>query len=97
MAGSEKVYRSKGEGGLGFRDLENFNMSLLAKQFWRLHCFPNSLLATSLKAKYFPHDSLWSSKVGLNPSFALRSIRSAKHVVEVGFHSCIEDGKKIHV
>lgn len=66
--------RPKSEGGLGFRDLALFHSALLSKQLWRIHCFPNSLLARCLKPRYCPTSSLWDSKVGFNPSYAWRSV-----------------------
>lgn len=42
---------SKKEGGLGFRKIECFNQTLLAKQGWRLLTNYSSLVATIIKAK----------------------------------------------
>jgi hypothetical protein len=50
----DKLARPKYQGGVGFRDLKNFNQALLARQAWRLVQFPNSLCSRLLKAKYFP-------------------------------------------
>lgn len=42
----------KGKGGLGFRDLEMFNTTLLAKQLWRIIIHLNMLVSRVIKAKY---------------------------------------------
>lgn len=41
-------------GGLGFKDLKVFNVSLLGKQAWRLIREPTSLFGRVMKAKYDP-------------------------------------------
>ncbi|KAA3484604.1 reverse transcriptase [Gossypium australe] len=53
--------------GLGFQCLSKFSLALLAKQGWLLICYPNSLLARSLKAKFDPeidflNASVWATK-----------------------------------
>jgi hypothetical protein len=53
---------SKIRGGIGFRDLESFNLALLAKQVWRLLFEPNSLWARVLRAKYCPDGKLLNAK-----------------------------------
>ena len=58
-----KLTKDKGRGGMGFRDLQNFNKALLGKQLWRLVTCPNLLLSKVMKAKYFPDRSLFQCKV----------------------------------
>lgn len=48
----KKLCKLKENRGLDFYSLAKFNLSLLAKQGWRLINYPNLLLAHSLKAKY---------------------------------------------
>lgn len=49
----EKLCLSKEDGGLGFKDIGNFNQALLAKQAWRLYNQPGSLLAKLYKGRYY--------------------------------------------
>jgi hypothetical protein len=44
--------------GMGFRDLQSFNLAMLSKHIWRLLNKPDSLCAQILRAKYYPHVDL---------------------------------------
>lgn len=54
----DKICRNIYEGGLGLKKFGLMNQSLLAKQFWRINQYPQSLLAKALKLKYFPRCSI---------------------------------------
>ena len=50
----DKLSTSKREGGMGFRDLIDFNLAMLPKQGWRMIQDRDSLLLKCFKARYFP-------------------------------------------
>lgn len=58
----DKLRSSKREGGLGFRELQDVNIALLAKQAWRLVQSPDSLRACFLKSIYYPGSDFLNSK-----------------------------------
>jgi hypothetical protein len=89
--------RKKSVGGLGYRDLESFNMTLLAKQGWRLTKFPTTLAAKVFKEKYFSDGDLLSSNLGTKPSYAWRSIWGSKPLLKVGLLWGIGDGSNIKI
>lgn len=66
----KKMCKSKLYGGMGFRNLQAFNLALLAKQGWRILTNPTSLVAKVYKAKYFPFEDVLNSRIGSNPSYA---------------------------
>jgi hypothetical protein len=53
----------KGKGGLGFQDLVCFNMTLLAKQGWRLLTSLDSITSQIIKAKYYHYSSILEANV----------------------------------
>lgn len=53
--------------GLGFKELQNFNMVLIAKQGWRIIKQPNSLFARAFRGKYFHSTSFLQAKQESNP------------------------------
>lgn len=64
----DDMTRPKYKGGLGFRDLEIFNIAPLAKQVWRIRKDPTSLSAHMLKAVYFPTSDISNAEVVNHPS-----------------------------
>ena len=58
----KKMCKSKFHGRMGFRNIQAFNLAMLAKQGWRILTNPNSLMARVFKAKYFPYDEVLNSK-----------------------------------
>ncbi|MCH81376.1 ribonuclease H protein [Trifolium medium] len=49
----ERLSVSKNHGGMGFKDLQSFNLAMLGKQAWNLVTKPSNLITKLLKAKYF--------------------------------------------
>ncbi|KAA3461043.1 reverse transcriptase [Gossypium australe] len=79
------------DGGLGFQNLANFNVALLAKQGWRFINHPDSLLARTLKAKYYPNSNFLEARLGNLPSLTWRSVWAAKGLLDKGM--CWRGGK----
>lgn len=69
---------------MDFKDLGQFNKTLLAKQGWRIINFPDSLLAKVLKAEYFPRFDFLNSRLGNSPSFTWGSVWFVKGVLRNG-------------
>lgn len=71
-------------GGLGFRDLEIFNLALLARQAWRTMTDESSLSARILKSIYFPGSSLLEADLGPHPSQIWRALLDGRDILAQG-------------
>jgi hypothetical protein len=89
--------RDKVVGGLGFQDLENFNLALLAKQGWWLMTITHSLVFRVLKSKYFPSGTFLDAKLGSNPFFLWRSILAGRPTLMAGLFWRVGNGRSIRV
>ncbi|XP_030923509.1 uncharacterized protein LOC115950456 [Quercus lobata] len=90
-----RMCKSKLVGGMGFRNLQAFNLAMLAKQGWRLISNPNSLVAKIYRARYYPHGDVFHSKLGSSPSFTWRSIYNGLEVVKRGTRWHVGNGERI--
>uniref|UniRef100_A0A803QSB3 RNase H type-1 domain-containing protein n=1 Tax=Cannabis sativa TaxID=3483 RepID=A0A803QSB3_CANSA len=88
-----KLCRHKDAGGLGFRNLRDYNLSFLGKLGWWLLTNNNSLVAKVYKARYYPKGDFLTAELGPNPSFIWRSVLEAKSLLQMGVSRSIGDGK----
>ncbi|KAA3464885.1 Ribonuclease H-like superfamily protein [Gossypium australe] len=82
---------------MGFRDINSFNVALLAKQGWSLLRNPNSLLARTLKARYFKDSDFLKSNLGRLPSLTWRSVWESKGLLLKGLGWRIGDGQQVSI
>lgn len=85
------------EGGLGFWDLKDFNLALLAKQGFRLQHNIYSLVYKVFKARYFTNGDFLIAELGNHPSFAWRSIIVAQNLVQHGHQWQVRNGSSIDI
>lgn len=93
----ERMCVSKLHGGLGFRNIHDFNISLLGKHGWRFVTNPNSLVAKIFKAKYFSNENFLGAKMGANPSFVWRSLLASQHVLRQGLGRRVGSGSSVQI
>jgi hypothetical protein len=84
-------------GGMGFRDIKNFNLSMLGKQGWRLMMNPDSLCARVLKGKYYPQGDFLTAGKKNNSSHTWRAILAGRKVLEMGLIKRISDGASTNI
>ena len=89
----EDMTKPKYMGGLGFRDIELFNLVLLARQAWRILQEPSSLSARVLKAVYFPDGDFLEAQIGTSPSRIWRAVVDGKDVLCQGLIRRIGTGE----
>ena len=87
----------KSRGGMGFRNLQDFNLAMLAKQTWRILINPSFLVASVLKARYFPMGDILSATLGSSPSYSQRSIFNCLKVIRKGTQWRVGNGRQIHI
>ena len=93
----KKMCMSKLNGGMSFRNLQAFNLAMLAKQGWGLILNPNSLVAQIYKIRYYLHGDIFRAKLGSSPSYTWRSIFNGLEVVKRGTRWRVGNVNRIHI
>lgn len=87
----------KEDGGLGFKDLESFNIALLAKQVWRIMQGPGSLVSRILRGRYLPQQTILNGQLGTKPSYIWRSLMEGLALIRKGMCILIGNGQETKV
>ena len=90
-----RLCKLKKMGGMGFRDLNAFNLALLAKQAWKLVQKMDSLFYRIYKARYFPTTTFLDAEIGHNPSYVWRSLLSARGLIMASSKWQVGNGETI--
>ena len=80
----DKVCINKDEGGLGFKDIMDFNTAMLGKQLWRLIEKSNTLFSRVFKGRYYKNAALVEPIKSYSPSYGWQIIVSARSLVSKG-------------
>ncbi|XP_010474031.1 PREDICTED: uncharacterized protein LOC104753480 [Camelina sativa] len=92
-----KLCKPKSEGGLGFKDLADFNQALLAKQAWQIMNNPESFVSRFYKSRYFRKSSILECGTRSRPSYAWRSIIHGRNLLKQGLMKIIGNGRDTYV
>ncbi|XP_057416181.1 uncharacterized protein LOC130710823 [Lotus japonicus] len=91
------INQPKHVGGLGFRDFKSFNLALVAKNWWRIYNYPDSLLGKVFKSVYFSSVRMECAKKGYRPSYAWSSILKTSSMIQKGSCWRIGDGSRVRI
>lgn len=93
----EVLAQSKKEGGMGFKDFNDLNSAMLAKQGWRVLTNPNALWVFVLKSCYFPNFNFMQAKRRRNYSWAWASLLHGRDMLRKGGRWIVGNGESIDI
>lgn len=93
----QNLTKPKSAGGLGFREIEQFNDALLAKLSWRILKNPSSLLARILFGKYCNHASFLEVQPATSISHGWRGIIVGRDLLLKGLGWAVGSGTEINL
>lgn len=93
----QRLAVSKQRGGLGFRNLQDFNQALLANQVWKISQRPSSLVYRVLKHRYFKNTTIWKAKRGSQSSYGWQSLIYGRDLLEQGMQHRVGNGDTIKI
>ncbi|XP_058732756.1 uncharacterized protein LOC131604327 [Vicia villosa] len=93
----QNMAKAKCNGGMGFRGIQDFNTSLLGKQYWRLLQAEGFLLERVFKGRYYPNCSISKAQKPFKPSYAWRSITRAEDLLLNDTRWRIGNGAKVSI
>lgn len=82
-------------GGMGFRNLLDFNIALLAKQVWRLLTNPDAFWVRVSKRIYYPNTDILNAGKGFRASWAWGSLLEGKALIVEGARWQVGNGNLI--
>ena len=87
----------KEKGGMGFRDLGNFNLALLGKQGCRLLTHSESLCSRVPKGKYFPGSEFMQAGAPKSYSATWKAIIAGRKALDMGLIKQVGSGTTISI
>ena len=93
----KRLCKPKFEGNIGFRNIKKFNEALLAKQYWRLLNNSSTLAYKVFQHRFFQDENILNLNDLAKGSYAWKSIKGIKHIVEIGSKWWIGRGNKVKI
>ncbi|XP_026438275.1 uncharacterized protein LOC113336817 [Papaver somniferum] len=95
----DAVNKPKGLGGLGFKNMEYFNLAMISKIAWRLIEEPHSLWTSTMKASHFPNKEviIMETKPKNTDSWIWKGILEGITCIQKYYIWKIGDGTNIHI
>ncbi|XP_048138552.1 uncharacterized mitochondrial protein AtMg00310-like [Rhodamnia argentea] len=87
----------KDKGGLGFKDLMDFNKAMLGKQAWRIAQNRVHMWSRLLKGLYYPDKSFFHAKKGSRPSWGWQSILYGREAISGSVSWSIGNGETVNI
>ena len=91
----DSLTKPKIAGGMGFRNLEMFNLALLGKHGWMLITKPEYLCARVLKGKYFPAGEFMDAAIPKLASATWSPIVVGREALQMGLIKRVGDGTSV--
>lgn len=92
----DKIYRSKCEGGLGIKKLQDVNAANLAKLGWKILKEPDNLWVKVVSTKYLTRKIFMEARKTANGSRIWKYILDHRYLLKKGICWCLGDGKNIN-